>query len=389
MSASDAELAAKLRGVGETLERSFLGKSEIVRLILIAAIAGEHAVLIGPPGTAKSALIRRFAELVHATYFEYLVTRFTEPNEIFGPIDIQAFREGRYERRTEGMLAQAEVVFLDEVFKANSAILNSLLGVLNERRYAVGATVQKVPLISAFGASNDVPNDEDMMAVFDRFLIRIKSDNLESYHFAELLQKGLQLEAARHREPTGKAMLRGEDFRIMHERLSNRLRFGNDFVAAYKGLIFQIRAEGIFVSDRRAVKLLKLFAASAFLDGRTEANPSDFFILRHIWNSPDQASLLEAIVAPTLDAWFQRFPESQRFGAVGVGLDALIAEIERVRAVITSERTVSDVQLFSHLKSLTEIKGALQTINTEPAREAKARVEQLLGQVLQSGRFNR
>jgi MoxR-like ATPase len=101
-------------------------------------VAREHAVLIGPPGTAKSALIRTLAELIDAKYFEYLLTRFTEPNEIFGPVDIAAFREGRYQRRIEGMLPEAEVVFLDEVFKSNSAILNALLTLLNERRYTSG-----------------------------------------------------------------------------------------------------------------------------------------------------------------------------------------------------------------------------------------------------------
>ena len=145
-----AQTARKLQQVARTLERTFLGKSEVIRLMLVAAVAGEHMVLIGPPGTAKSALIRLFAKLVQANYFEYLLTRFTEPNEIFGPIDIQAFRSGEYRRRTESMLPESEIVFLDEVFKANSAILNSLLSVLNERVYTVGGQVVKVPLISAF-----------------------------------------------------------------------------------------------------------------------------------------------------------------------------------------------------------------------------------------------
>ena len=128
---------------------SFLGKDEVIRLLLIATIAGEHAVLIGPPGTAKSALVRTFARLLDAKYFEYLLTRFTEPNEIFGPVDLAAFRDGRYERRTEGMLPEAEIVFLDEVFKSNSAILNALLTLLNERRYTSGGKVMKSPLLSA------------------------------------------------------------------------------------------------------------------------------------------------------------------------------------------------------------------------------------------------
>src|SRR5690606_29084826 len=127
MEANRDPLAVRLRRVAAELDRQYLGKSEVIRLLLIAIVAREHVVLIGPPGTAKSALIKSLAELVDARYFEYLLTRFTEPNELFGPVDIQAFREGSYRRKTEGMLPEAELVFLDEIFKSNSAILNSLL----------------------------------------------------------------------------------------------------------------------------------------------------------------------------------------------------------------------------------------------------------------------
>ncbi|MBV9946943.1 MAG: AAA family ATPase, partial [Myxococcales bacterium] len=180
-------LPARLAQLAHALQQRFLGKDEVIRLLLVATIAGEHAVLIGPPGTAKSALIRTFARLIHARYFEYLLTRFTEPNEIFGPVDIAAFREGRYERRTAGMLPEAEIVFLDEVFKSNSAILNALLTLLNERKYTSGGQVLKCPLISVFAASNEVPGDETLTAIFDRFLVRVHSDNLDPYHFNELL----------------------------------------------------------------------------------------------------------------------------------------------------------------------------------------------------------
>ncbi|HEY2509284.1 MAG TPA: AAA family ATPase, partial [Polyangiaceae bacterium] len=131
-------LPVRLGLIARSLSDRFLGKDEVIRLLLIAVVAGEHAVLVGPPGTAKSALVRTFARLLDARYFEYLLTRFTEPNEIFGPVDIAAFREGRYERRIEGMLPDSEIVFLDEVFKSNSAILNALLTLLNERRFTSG-----------------------------------------------------------------------------------------------------------------------------------------------------------------------------------------------------------------------------------------------------------
>src|SRR5262245_29303097 len=144
-------LPIRLGQIARTLESRFLGKDEVIRLLLIAVVAGEHAVLVGPPGTAKSALIRMFARLLQANYFEYLLTRFTEPNEIFGPVDIAAFREGRYQRRVEGMLPESEIVFLDEVFKSNSAILNALLTLLNERRFTSGGTVLQAPLLACFG----------------------------------------------------------------------------------------------------------------------------------------------------------------------------------------------------------------------------------------------
>ena len=111
-----AQLGARFQEAARILNGAFLDKQEIIRLLIVSAIAGEHMILVGPPGTAKSALIRMFAQLVDARYFEYLLTRFTEPNEIFGPVDIGAFRQGVYRRNTAGMLPEAEIVFLDVMF---------------------------------------------------------------------------------------------------------------------------------------------------------------------------------------------------------------------------------------------------------------------------------
>ena len=383
------QVPVRLQQIARVLEDYFLGKSETIRLMLVAAVAGEHMLLIGPPGTAKSALVRMFSRLLSARYYEYLLTRFTEPNEIFGPIDITAFREGTYRRRTEGMLPEAEIVFLDEVFKANSAILNSLLGVLNERLFSSGATVTRVPLISAFGASNEVPNDEDLLAVFDRFLLRVRSDNLDSYHFHDLLLRGIKNEVLRISggDAGMQAVLSSADLMAVHQSFAQRMSFTEEFLSQYKGLVFQIRSEGVSLSDRRAIKMLKLFAASAFVDGRATADASDFFVLRHTWNNFDQAEILDAIVGPVLEAHFRANPDARRFGAADVGIESLVAEVNRLRDLLTADRPMSDIQLFSHLKALNEIKAALQAIGTAPAQQAIARVDQLLGHVFQSGKF--
>jgi MoxR-like ATPase len=380
-------LPVRLAQIAQSLEQRFLGKDEVIRLLLIATIAGEHAVLIGPPGTAKSALIRTFAKLLQARYFEYLLTRFTEPNEIFGPVDIAAFREGKYVRRVEGMLPESEIVFLDEVFKSNSAILNALLTLLNERRYTSGGQVLKCPMLSCFGASNEVPTDETLTAIFDRFLLRIRSDNLDAYHFQDLLQKGLQNEIMGLVDAPVQPLASARELAELHRSFAQRMRFTEDFFSAYKGLVFQIRAEGISLSDRRVVKILKLFAASAFLDGRSAPDASDFFVLKHIWNNEDQSAILEAIVQPVLEAHFRDHPNARRVGASGIGIEALAAEIDRVRQVLTGGAALGDVQLFSQLKALNEIKAALGASPDPRAAELLRRVDQLLEAAFRSGRF--
>jgi MoxR-like ATPase len=382
-----APIHQRLQVLSQTLEKQFLGKDEIIRLMMIAVVAGEHCVLLGPPGTAKSALIRSLAELMQASYFEYLLTRFTEPNEIFGPVDIAAFREGNYRRNTKGMLPEAEVVFLDEVFKSNSAILNALLTLLNERKFASGAQVIKCPLISVFAASNEVPGDETLNAIFDRFLLRVHSDNLDAYHFSDLLHRGIQHEVRQMSGQRATPVLAAKELADLGRNFGQRMNFSDAFLSAYKGLVFQIRAEGISLSDRRVVKMLKLFAASSFIDGRPTADASDFFVLKHIWNNEDQADILEGIVQPVLEAFYREHPDRRRVGALGIGVEALAGEIDRIRQILTGGAALGDVQLFSQLKALGEIKSALGTIPDPRARELETRVNQLLEASFRSGRF--
>jgi len=385
--AGSTPVQQRLQQVGSVLSGQFIGKDEVIRLMLVAVIAGEHAVLIGPPGTAKSALIRSMSQLLQARYFEYLLTRFTEPNEIFGPVDIAAFREGSYRRNTAGMLPEAEIVFLDEVFKSNSAILNALLTLLNERRVVMGGQAMRCPLISVFGASNEVPGDDTLNAIFDRFLLRIRSDNLDAYHFSELLARGIQHELRQMANQVMPPMVSSQELTSLGASVGGRMRFDDAFLSTYKGVVFQIRAEGISLSDRRVVKLLKLFAANAFLDGRQAADVSDLFVLKHIWNNEDQAPVLEAIVQPVLEAFYREHPDRKRVGATGVGIEALAGEVDRIRQVLTGGGALTDIQLFSQLKALGEVKAALASMTDPRARELDARVAQLLEASLRTGRF--
>lgn len=379
----------RLRALARSLETQFLGRQETIRLMVLSVLAGEHIALVGPPGTAKSALVRTFARAIDSKYFEYLLTRFTEPNELFGPVDIPAFRQGTYRRRTEGMMPEAEIVFLDEIFKSNSAILNALLTLLNERKFNNGSTVVDVPLLSVFGASNEVPADESLQAIFDRFLLRVRSEHLDAYHFQELIGRGVNLEL----EKLGVAQppqifLTTRDLLAVRGEVAKRMHLSDELLATYKSLVFQIRAEGVSLSDRRVVKLIKLMAASAYFDGRPAADVSDLFILKHVWNTLEQSEILDAIVSPVLDGYFRSHPEARRAGGMEVGLDALLMEVQRIKATLTAPTPVSDLQLFAHLRALGEIKAALQSLATDPARRALVEVDQLLEHVFRSGRIS-
>ncbi len=380
----------RLGKAAAALSDRFLGKEEVIRLMFVSVLAGEHLVMIGPPGTAKSALVRAFAQIVDARYFDYLLTRFTEPNEIFGPVDIKAFREGVYRRRTEGMLPEAEIVFLDEIFKANSAILNSLLSLLNARVFMHGTHRVRVPLLSLFAASNEVPTDEALSALFDRFSLRVQVDYLDSFHFRGLLQKGTRLEAMGLgiEEAALSPMVSAQDIRRLQRVLAGRLSFDEGFLTTYKSLVFQMRSEGIGLSDRRVVKLLKLFSASALLDGRTEVDASDLFVLRHVWNTPEQRDLLAEIVGPVLDRWYDEHPERSRVGAAAADLDDLLEELATLRKALSAAEVLSDMQLFSYLRNLGDIKAALERMPENPAATRMVgEVDKLLETLFASGRF--
>jgi MoxR-like ATPase len=319
---------ADLDEVTGLLKGAFVAKDDLIELMIVSAVAQEHLLIVGPPGTAKSELVKRFALLCSPEmrgshngvipYFEYLLTRFTEPNEIFGPVDIKTFQEGKgHHRVTAGMLPRAEIAFLDEVFKANSAILNALLTVLNERIFYNGSQPEKVPLVCAFGATNEVPDDPTLAALYDRFLIRVWTDNVEEARFGELFQRGWKLEQDRIRA--------GYHWKVEHDRgrAGYQMQLTNvtttDVIRTlyralddirlepiaqdYREIVRRIRAEGIELSDRRVIKLLKLIAASALRRKNQEANPGDFWVLKHVWNDPDQIPHLQTLVEPYLDAY--------------------------------------------------------------------------------------
>src|SRR6202162_2318049 len=192
----DAEaLRGRLNRFPKSLARSSAQKQNNTDLMLSAAVAQEPLLLVGPPGTAKSDLVLKFKDalgIADEDYFEYMLTRFTEPSEIIGPIDINQLRDGRYVRREQGKLPTARLAFLDEIFKSNSAILNILLTIINEKKFYQDGTPQPVRLRILFAATNEIPEQSELAALKDRFVLKAESRSVQEAHFTELIDAGVQ-----------------------------------------------------------------------------------------------------------------------------------------------------------------------------------------------------
>ncbi|MEO1714787.1 MAG: AAA family ATPase, partial [Bacteroidota bacterium] len=281
----------QLNEVLNFIKAAFVGKDEIVDLLGISLIARENTFLLGPPGTAKSAIVRMLSTCIQdGKNFEYLLTRFTEPNEIFGPFDIRKLKDGELRTNTDGMLPEASMVFLDEIFNANSAILNSLLTALNEKLFRRGKETLQLPALMFVGASNQLPEDESLNALLDRFLVRVRCGYVNPDRLSEVLSAGRKLE----RKPTNPPQIKPDAIKTLQQ--DSKLVDLTPILTPYVDLIHSMRNAGINVSDRRAVKIQKLIAASALICERKTAERSDLWVLKYTWDTEEQIEVIAGMV---------------------------------------------------------------------------------------------
>ena len=274
----------RLRNLRDALLTGLVERDLAVRLALIASLAGEHLLMVGPPGTAKSLVARRLhLAFAKSSYFERLLTRFTVPEELFGPLSIKGLEEDRYERLTAAYLPTASIAFLDEIFKANSAILNSLLTLLNEREFDNGTRREKTPLMAVIGASNELPDSEELGALFDRFLLRLHVGSVSKEGFAGLLN--LRGQAT----PDVPESLKLTDADVVAiQAAAEKVDVPADVVALLSELREWCAAESVQVSDRRWRKIVKLLQVSALTNGRETVSIWDCWLLQHcLWNQAE------------------------------------------------------------------------------------------------------
>ena len=276
-------------------------REEVIAVSLLAALSGQNTFLYGPPGTAKSLISRRISCAFHnPTYFEYLMNRFSTPEEVFGPVSIKALKEDHYIRKTDSYLPKADFAFLDEIWKSSPAILNTLLTLINERIFKNGEFIEQVPLKALFAASNETPDiNQGLEALYDRFIVRLMVQPIgQLKHFELLLNSKPSLAEANVSE---ELCIKRDEWNAWLQQIHTVILSSETLTIIHmirESLAKLDEASAVYVSDRRWQRAAILMKAAAFFNGRTETNHSDALLLQHcLWTHEDNYFAVQEIVA--------------------------------------------------------------------------------------------
>ena len=277
----------------DQLEEKFQERKRVIRGVLLALLSKEHVLLLGKPGTAKSLLVEHFCSMLDANFFRYLLTKYTTQDELFGPLSLKALENDKYERKIEDYLPNVHIAFLDEIFRANSTILNALLTLLNERLFMNGNLKIKVPLISLIAASNELPEGEQLQALYDRFLFRFEVHPIQDKdNFVKMLQM----------TQISTESMKKLDIDNIHGVQEQRhdMKLSEENKQIMLKLWKKLAKKNIEISDRRWKKIIHVLKLAASINEDPITPP--YFILSRdmLWNTPEQYQLVDEIILSTL-----------------------------------------------------------------------------------------
>lgn len=367
----------KFSDLRDALNARHVERYDEIDIALTALLSRFHFVLIGPPGTAKSMLIEDLTNVFDVSIFKYLLTKYTTPEELFGPPNLKLLPEGVFERITKNKLPEADIAFIDEIFKGNSAILNAQLTIMNERMFDNGSNRNPVPLITLAGASNELPEGEELNALFDRFHFRKVVDYIHepgnfvrmmTTDFNDLKLPTLDLEAL----TTAQAEV--DEIAVPQEVTDTMNEIRTD-----------LRLQGIIPSDRRFRQSLRSLQSFAWLSGRDTVDDSDFTILQHMfWTAPQEQKSVSRVI---LDHTNPLELEAQEIIDMVDEIAASLAEgLRAANADSSAETTLTKqgIEWFGRIRKLSEQQRKLAKKADQQGRKI-ARIQQAHDRIVRVG----
>jgi len=368
----------KLKAVISELKSNFHERDELIEGAVCALLTSNHVIIIGPPGTAKSQLANELCSRITGTqYFQWLLTKFTTPEEIFGSVSLKGLENDEYRRVTTNKLAEAHIAFLDEIFKSSSSILNSLLTVINERVYFNGTEKIDTPLITLFGASNELPTDEDELdALYDRFLVRFVVGYIEEdFRFLKMIQGGDD-----KNEPTTFSL---QELSKLKENVS-RVEIPQAVFKILLRIRKELNAKGISLSDRRYKSSVSLIKAKAFINGREVAKEEDVKILENVlWKDPAEIPDIKSTLHSILFGYREQLKE-------------LYIQAKEIEAYSKQNWDDEETKIKANIEAQTKLKMLINKVNdlseelsdrgksTGEVTEIKSKIEDVQKEILDS-----
>lgn len=287
------EIVDKLQNISNELKSLFVEREEVIDNSIKALVTGQTVLLIGPPGTAKSALTNELCKRIEkGRYFSWLLNRSSDPSEILGPFSIKEMEEDKFLRVTTNKLPEAEIVFLDEIFKCNEPTLNILLPMINEKVFYNDGQAIDVPLVTLFAASNEFPEEDSLLALYDRMIFRMYVDYIGDIQnklkmFKSFLNKDLN---------ENYTTISLEELKILRKALED-VEIDDAMLKEYIALMNALLREGVVVSDRRQNECLRVLKTNAILNNRYKVNETDFKSLKSVlWNDLEEIEIVEEIL---------------------------------------------------------------------------------------------
>ena len=336
---------AKMQQISVEMNNLFVERDELIRLMLLSITTGTNLLMLGPPGTAKSAITYELCgRIENANYFQWMLNKTSDPSEVFGPFSVKAMENDKFLRITTGKLPEAHIAFMDEVFKSNAPTLNALLTIMNEHIFYNDGKPQPVPLISMFGASNEPPEDETLDAMYDRFIFRMNVQYVHDAANKKRMHSNYIDNRAGLLGLASKTTITLDELQAL-QQASKSVKVTKDIVNKFIRLINDLDRQAIHVSDRRQNECFKIMQGSAVLAGRNVVGLDDFKSLVYVlWEKEEHIPIIESTILKMVNPYDDRFKElKDNFNQVKTDIDNVTDTSQKSKKAIESKGVIEKI----------------------------------------------